>query len=75
MSDDIAERMRKIGGTALRSDGDIYRGQCLKEVELGTDKASQEMLDRFAGRVDEIPMIICGSGFVFRNLTPMKPAG
>jgi thioredoxin reductase (NADPH) len=43
-------------------------------VDLDTDKTSQEILDRFAVRVDEIPVIICGGGFVFRNPTPQKLA-
>lgn len=43
-------------------------------VDLETDKTSQEILDRFAVRVDEIPVIICGGGFVFRNPTTQKLA-
>jgi thioredoxin reductase (NADPH) len=43
-------------------------------VDLDTDKTSQEILDRFAVRVDEIPVIICGGGFVFRNPTTQKLA-
>lgn len=43
-------------------------------VDLETDKTSQEILDRFAVSVDEIPVIICGGGFVFRNPTTQKLA-
>jgi thioredoxin reductase (NADPH) len=44
-------------------------------VDLETDKTSQEILDRFAVRVDEIPVIICGeTGCVFRNPTVQKLA-
>lgn len=44
-------------------------------VDLETDKTSQEILDRFAVRVDEIPVIICGgTGYVFRNPTVQKLA-
>lgn len=44
-------------------------------VDLETDKTSQEILDRFAVRVDEIPVIICGAtGCVFRNPTVQKLA-
>jgi len=43
-------------------------------VDLDTDKTSQEILDRFAVKVDEIPVIICGGGFVFRNPTTQKLA-
>lgn len=43
-------------------------------VDLETDKTSQEILDRFAVGVDEIPVIICGGGTVFRNPTVQKLA-
>lgn len=43
-------------------------------VDLETDKTSQEILDRFSVRVDEIPVIICGAGYVFRNPTVQKLA-
>jgi thioredoxin reductase (NADPH) len=43
-------------------------------VDLETDKTSQEILDRFQVSVDEIPVIICGSGYVFRNPTVQKLA-
>ena len=38
-------------------------------VDLDADKVSQELLDRFEVKVDEIPVIICRSGAVFRNPT------
>ena len=43
-------------------------------VDLDTDKVSQELLDRFEVKVDEIPVIICRSGLVFRNPTMQKLA-
>ena len=55
MTDDIAERSRKIGGTTLRSIGDIGRHQRLKDnnqscvapldmlAELGTDNAADDL--------------------------------
>lgn len=43
-------------------------------VDLETDKTSQEILDRFAVKVEEIPVIICGGGYVFRNPTIQKLA-
>jgi len=36
-------------------------------VDLDTDKMSQELLDRFAVKVEEIPVIICHTGTVLRN--------
>jgi thioredoxin reductase (NADPH) len=36
-------------------------------VDLDADKSSQELLDRFAVRLDEIPVVVCNSGSVFRN--------
>jgi starvation-inducible DNA-binding protein len=48
MVDDIAERIRKMGGTALRSIGDIARNQRLKDNDderlLATDML-RELLD------------------------------
>ena len=48
MVDDIAERIRKMGGTALRSIGDIARNQRLKDNDderlLATDMF-RELLD------------------------------
>jgi len=43
MTDDIAERARKIGGTTLRSIGDITRHQRLKDND-NQDIAAQDML-------------------------------
>ncbi len=43
-------------------------------VDLDADKTSQELLDRFEVKVDEIPVIICRSGIVFRNPTMQKLA-
>ena len=48
MIDDIAERVRKIGGTALRSIGDIARNQRLKDNEderLSAIAMLRELLD------------------------------
>jgi thioredoxin reductase (NADPH) len=36
-------------------------------VDLDTDKASQELLDRFKVKIDQIPVTICGGGNVLRN--------
>jgi thioredoxin reductase (NADPH) len=49
-------------------------GQPFTYVDLDTDKTSQEILDRFAVKVDEIPVIICGGGYVLRNPTTQKLA-
>ena len=43
-------------------------------VDLDTDSQAQEMLDRFAVKVDEIPIIICQQKGVLRNPTPQKLA-
>ncbi len=43
-------------------------------VDLDTDKDSQEMLDRFHVKVEEIPVVICGGGNVFRNPTTQELA-
>lgn len=43
-------------------------------IDLDTDKTSQEILDRFSVTPDEIPVIICGAGYVFRNPTTQKLA-
>ncbi len=42
-------------------------GQPYTYVDLDTDKASQELLDRFHVTVDEIPVVICNSRSVMRN--------
>jgi thioredoxin reductase (NADPH) len=36
-------------------------------VDLDTDKTSQELLDRFQVKLDEIPVVICNSRSVLRN--------
>jgi len=43
-------------------------------LDLDTDKASQELLDRFDLRPDEIPVIVCTSGKLLRNPTMQKLA-
>ena len=43
MTDDIAERARKLGGTTLKSIGDIHRNQRIKDNDRG-DLAPREML-------------------------------
>jgi len=42
-------------------------GQPYTYVDLDTDAASQELLDRFHVTVDEIPVVICSSRNVMRN--------
>ena len=41
-------------------------------VDLDTDKASQELLDRFQVKLDEIPVVICNSRNVLRNPSIQK---
>jgi starvation-inducible DNA-binding protein len=43
MTDEIAERARKLGGTTLKSIGDIHRHQRIKDNERG-DLSAREML-------------------------------
>ncbi len=44
-------------------------------VDLDTDKMSQELLDRFAVKVEEIPVVICNAtGLVLRSPSPQKLA-
>ena len=43
-------------------------------VDLDTDKQSQELLDRFQVRVDEIPVVICPRPAVMKNPTIQKLA-
>ena len=38
-------------------------------VDLDTDRTSQELLDRFEVKLDEIPVIVCGARSVLRNPT------
>jgi thioredoxin reductase (NADPH) len=45
-------------------------GHPYRYVDLDTDKLAQDLLDRFAVKLDEVPVVICGrSGNVFRNPT------
>ncbi len=43
-------------------------------VDLDTDKTSQELLDRFEIKLDEIPVVICNKHGVLRNPTIQKLA-
>ncbi len=43
-------------------------------MDLDTDKTSQELLDRFNVTIDEVPVVICKGGNVFRNPTVQKLA-
>jgi thioredoxin reductase (NADPH) len=43
-------------------------------VDLDTDKASQELLDRFSVKLDEIPVVICDGRTVLRNPNTQKLA-
>jgi thioredoxin reductase (NADPH) len=43
-------------------------------VDLDTDKMSQELLDRFAIKVNEIPVVICDGRTVLRNPSTQKLA-
>ena len=43
-------------------------------VDLDTDKISQELLDRFQVRVEEIPVVICRGETVLRNPTTLELA-
>jgi thioredoxin reductase (NADPH) len=43
-------------------------------VDLDTDKTSQDLLDRFELKPDEVPVIICTSGKLLRNPTVQKLA-
>jgi thioredoxin reductase (NADPH) len=49
-------------------------GQPHTYIDLDTDKTSQDILDRFSVTPDEIPVIICSGGHVFRNPTTQKLA-
>jgi thioredoxin reductase (NADPH) len=39
-------------------------------VDLDTDKTSQELLDRFEVKLEEIPVVVCGARLVLRNPSP-----
>ena len=43
-------------------------------VDLETDSQAQEVLDRFAVKLDEVPVVICHGSVVLRNPTPQKLA-
>src|SRR5579862_6843562 len=43
-------------------------------VDLDTDKTSQELLDRFSVKLDEIPVVICDGRTVLRNPSTQKLA-
>ena len=43
-------------------------------IDLDKDKGAQELLDRFSVKIDEIPVVICKGGHVFRNPTVQKLA-
>lgn len=43
-------------------------------VDLDSDSAAQELLDRFNLKVDEIPVVICGGKTVLRNPTTQQLA-
>jgi len=43
-------------------------------VDLDADKTSQELLDRFQVKPDEVPVVICNSRTVLRSPTPQKLA-
>jgi len=43
-------------------------------VDLDTDKTSQELLDRFSVKLEEIPVVICNGNQVLRNPTPQQLA-
>jgi len=43
-------------------------------VDLDSDKASQELLDRFEIKLDDIPVVICGGTKVLRNPTNQRLA-
>jgi thioredoxin reductase (NADPH) len=44
-------------------------------VDLDSDKAAQELLDRFNLKIDEIPVVICSGTVVLRNPTTQQLAG
>jgi len=43
-------------------------------VDLDTDKDSQELLDRFAVKPEDVPVVICASQNIFRNPTTQQLA-
>ncbi|HXX16642.1 MAG TPA: FAD-dependent oxidoreductase [Candidatus Eremiobacteraceae bacterium] len=49
-------------------------GQPYMYVDLDNDKTSQELLDRFSVKIEEIPVVICDSRSVLRNPSSQKLA-
>jgi thioredoxin reductase (NADPH) len=49
-------------------------GQPHGYVDLDSDKASQELLDRFEIKLEDIPVVICGGKTVLRNPTNQRLA-
>src|ERR1700692_491680 len=49
-------------------------GHPYRYVDLDSDKASQELLDRFDIKIEEIPVVICSGKSVLRNPTDQKLA-
>jgi thioredoxin reductase (NADPH) len=49
-------------------------GHPYRYVDLDTDKASQELLDRFDIKLEDIPVVICSGKSVLRNPTNQKLA-
>lgn len=49
-------------------------GQPYTYVDLDKDKGSQELLDRFQVKLEEVPVVICHSGVVMRNPSIQKLA-
>jgi thioredoxin reductase (NADPH) len=43
-------------------------------IDLDTDKTSQELLDRFDVKMNEVPVVICKGEVVLRNPSPQKLA-
>src|SRR6202789_1455417 len=43
-------------------------------IDLDTDKASQELLDRFEVKMSEIPVVVCNGSIVLRNPTTQQLA-
>ena len=49
-------------------------GHPFRYVDLDSDKASQELLDRFDIKLEDIPVVICGGKTVLRNPTNQRLA-
>jgi thioredoxin reductase (NADPH) len=43
-------------------------------IDLDTDKTSQELLDRFEVKTNEVPVVVCNGHTVLRNPTPQQLA-